>query len=46
MHFTTGEVSVRSLHDALVQAELTDADDPIMRWDDSGQGVSQSAAAP
>ncbi len=45
LHFTTGDVGVRSLHDALAQADLSDADDPIMRWDDSGEGVSHSAPA-
>jgi hypothetical protein len=46
LHFATGDVAVRSLHDALSQADLSDADDPIMRWDDSGAGVSHSAPAP
>jgi hypothetical protein len=45
LHFATGDVAVRSLHDALAQADLTDADDPIMRWQDSGAGVSHSAPA-
>ena len=45
LHFATGDVGVRSLHDALSQADLTDADDPIMRWQDSGAGVSHSAPA-
>ena len=39
---TTGEVT-RGLHDALTQAGLTDVDDPIMTWNDPGQGVSQTA---
>jgi hypothetical protein len=43
LHFSTGDVGVRSLHDALSQADLSDADDPIMRWQDAGAGVSQSA---
>jgi hypothetical protein len=46
LHFTTGDVGVRSLHDALVQAGLSDADEPIMRWDDPGTGVSQSTPPP
>ena len=45
LHFTTGDVGVRSLHDALSQADLSDADDPIMRWLDLGAGVSHSAPA-
>jgi hypothetical protein len=42
LRFTTGDVGVRSLHDALTQADLSDADDPIMRWQDAGAGVSHS----
>ena len=45
LHFATGDVGVRSLHDALSEADLTDADDPIMRWQDSGAGISHSAPA-
>jgi hypothetical protein len=45
LRFATGDVGVRSLHDALTQADLTDADDPIMRWQDSGSGISHSAPA-
>jgi hypothetical protein len=45
LHFSTGDVGVRSLHDALSQADLSDADDPIMRWQDSGAGISHSAPA-
>ena len=39
LHFATGDVGVRSLHDALSQADLSDADDPITRWRDPGAGV-------
>ena len=42
--FTTGDVAVRSLHDALDQAGLKDADEPIMQWNDDGQGESASPA--
>jgi hypothetical protein len=42
LHFSTAGVDVRNLHDALTQAGLTDADEPIMRWTDPGAGVSQS----
>lgn len=42
LHFRTAGVGVRTLHDALDQAGLSDADDPIMRWRDSGAGVSDS----
>ena len=45
LHFATGDVAVRSLHDALSQADLSDADDPIMRWQDPGAGVSHSTPA-
>jgi hypothetical protein len=45
LHFATGDVAVRSLHDALSEADLSDADDPIMRWQDAGAGVSHSAPA-
>ena len=46
LHFTTAETGPRSIHDALLQAGLTDADDPVMTWRDPGSGVSQSASAP
>jgi hypothetical protein len=42
LRFKTADVSVRNMHDALVQAGLTDSDDPIMSWNDAG-GVSRSA---
>ncbi|MEJ0067319.1 MAG: hypothetical protein WDM85_19525 [Caulobacteraceae bacterium] len=41
--FTTNDDITRSLHKALLQAGLDDADDPIMTWRDPGQGVSQTA---
>ena len=40
--FTTSAVGARNLHDALAQAGLTDADEPIMRSNDTG-GVSRSS---
>ena len=44
---TTGsDNETNDLHDALQQAGLADADDPIMTWRDAGQGVSQTAPAP
>jgi hypothetical protein len=43
LQFTTTDVGPRDMHDALQQADLTDADEPIMRWRDGGSGVSQSA---
>jgi hypothetical protein len=42
LRFTTTETGTRDLHDALSQAGLTDADEPLMSWDDPGKGVSQS----
>ena len=44
--FTTTDTDVVNMHDALVKAGLTDADDPIMTWRDAGQGVSQTAPPP
>jgi len=41
--FSTTGVGARNMHDALVQAGLTDADEPIMRSNDAG-GVSSSSA--
>ncbi len=46
LKFTTGDVGVRDMHTALVQAGLTDTDDPIMTWQDDGKGVSQPPAPP
>lgn len=40
---TTTDTQVRGLHDALEQAGLTEADEPIMTWKDDGAGVSRSA---
>ena len=40
--FSTTDAVVPGLHDALEQAGLTDADDPIMTWKDPGAGVSRS----
>ena len=45
LHFKTRDVDVRSLDDALSQAGLTKADEPIMRWRDSGAGVTRSPPA-
>jgi hypothetical protein len=42
LKFSTAEVGPRDIHDALQQAGLTDADDPVMTWRDSGAGVSRS----
>jgi Bacterial Ig-like domain len=42
LKFSTNEETTVGLHDALLQAGLTDADDPIMNWRDAGQGVSQT----
>jgi hypothetical protein len=42
LRFSTGDDGVFNPHDALAQAGLTDADEPIMRWRGNGAGVSQS----
>jgi hypothetical protein len=42
LSFSTGDTQVANLHEALEQAGLTDADDPIMTWKDAGAGVSRS----
>ena len=42
LNFSTTETQVLGLHDALEQAGLTDADEPIMTWRDPGAGVSRS----
>lgn len=41
LRFATTETATRNMHDALEQAGLTDADEPIMTWNDAG-GVSRS----
>jgi hypothetical protein len=42
LSFTTADTQVFGLHDALEQAGLTDADEPVMTWKDDGAGVSRS----
>jgi hypothetical protein len=42
LSFSTSDTQVLSLHEALGQAGLTDADEPIMTWKDDGAGVSRS----
>ncbi len=42
LRFATGQAVVYAMEDALAQAGLTDADEPIMRWHDDGSGVSRS----
>ncbi len=46
LKFSTTSDVTEDFHDALTQAGLTDADDPIMTWRDAGQGVSKTPAAP
>jgi hypothetical protein len=46
LKFSTNDDVTRGLHDALLQAGLVDADDPIMNWRDPGEGVSQTAPPP
>ncbi len=43
LKFQTTDEETVDLHDALSQAGLVDADDPIMTWRDDGKGVSQTA---
>jgi hypothetical protein len=43
LKFNTNDDSTVGLHDALLQAGLTDADDPIMTWRDAGQTGPQTA---
>jgi hypothetical protein len=44
LSFSTTDTQVLGLHDALEQAGLNDADEPIMTWKDDGAGVSRSPA--
>jgi len=46
LRFDTTDADTPGVHDALVQAGLTDNDMPIMTWRDPGQGVSQTATPP
>jgi hypothetical protein len=46
LRFSTNDTIVSAMHDALVQADLTDADEPIMTWRDEGAGVSRSPPPP
>jgi len=46
MRFSTTEAETRDLHTALDLAGLKDEDAPIMEWNDTGKGVSQSAPPP
>jgi hypothetical protein len=42
LSFATTDTQVMGMHDALEQAGLTEADEPIMTWRDPGIGVSRS----
>lgn len=42
LSFSTSDTQVLDMHQALDQAGLTDADEPIMTWKDPGAGVSRS----
>ena len=44
--FASTDGNTPSVHEALMQAGLTDSDEPIMTWRDPGRGVSQSATPP
>jgi hypothetical protein len=43
LRFSTTDTGPRDIHDALLQAGLTDVDDPVMTWHDDGKGVGASA---
>jgi hypothetical protein len=42
LSFSTSDTQVLDMHQALEQAGLNDADEPIMTWRDPGAGVSRS----
>ena len=44
--FATTDADTPGVHAALLQAGLTDGDEPIMTWHDQGHGVSQTATPP
>jgi hypothetical protein len=46
LKFATSDQVVDDLHDALDAAGLTDADDPIMTWNDDGKSPPRSAPPP
>jgi hypothetical protein len=46
LKFETGDEIVDNLHDALDQAGLTDADEPIMTWNDDGKTPPTSPPPP
>jgi hypothetical protein len=46
LRFSTNDTVVSDIHAALEQANLTDADEPIMTWKDDGAGVSHSPPPP
>jgi hypothetical protein len=43
LKFSTGDEIVDNLHDALDAAGLTDADEPIMTWNDDGKTPPKSS---
>ena len=45
LRFSTTDQVTRDMHEALANAGLTDADEPVMTWRDNGAGVSQSPPA-
>jgi len=44
LHFSTGDVGVVDMEAALSQANLTPADEPIMKWSDKDAGKSDVAS--
>lgn len=45
LRFSTTDQVTRDMHEALANAGLTDADEPVMTWRDNGAGVSRSPPA-
>jgi hypothetical protein len=46
LKFASTDADTPGVHDALLQAGLTDSDEPIVTWHDPGRGVSQTPTPP
>jgi hypothetical protein len=46
LKFASTDADTPGVHDALLQAGLTDRDEPILTWHDQGRGVSLTATPP